>query len=687
MDDRNYEIQELAEAFIRDYYKEGVAQLANQYPKDQKSLNVDWRDLHRFDPDLADDFIQKPEEVLPYLEEAVRLLDIPIDQKMPEAHVRVYNLLDTEEYYPTTFSPTDEASHYRTIVGDVLVTSDVYAKITEAAFECQRCGSLTRIPQSGEDFQEPHECQGCERQSNFQINYEQSEFIDGETISLQTPPEVANGTGSGLQVFVEDDITGTVEMGDRIAVSGVVHLNQKGNQNQRKAEFEPYLDGHHIEIREATSAELEISQEKREEVEALANGECGDPLEIAAKSLHPKVHGHITEKKALILAVVGGATNTPDIRGKFHVLFIGDPSTAKSELVNRVNDIAVRSVPVSSKNTSSAGLTTTATKGEFSDGRWTLSPGAFVKANEGVVTPDELDDMEKDDRKAMLEPMANQQIHVSKAGINATLSTKISVVASANPENGRFDRYTAYDEQFGFDSNLMSRFDLVYTFIDKPDEEHDTDVADHMSKYRDGKIRAANGEDVPDDEAEVIDKPVDDETLRIWLAIANRQPDPVYESESVRKQLRDSFVELRGANGYGEDAEVPVTFRKFPGIERVARAHAKLEQSPVIKQRHANQAKRMVGQSMQEYQTDEDGTLDADMAETGRSQAQKDRKQALIATIQDLSNGDGAKVDKVIDTLSDSYDKEKLENDIESLWGNGEAIEPKTNHIRYIGRA
>ena len=687
MQDRNYEFQELAEAFIRDYHKDDVAQLAQKYPKDQKSIEVDWRELHSFDPDFALDYLDSPDELHPYLEDAVRTLDIPIDQKLPDAHVRVGNLLETEEYYPTTFSPTTHASNYRTIVGDVLVTTDVYAKLKDAAFECQRCGTLTRIPQTGEELQEPHECQGCERQGPFQINYEQSEFVDGETIQLQTPPEVTNGTGSALQVFVEDDITGQVEMGDRIAVSGVVHLNQKGNQRQMKAEFEPYVDGHHIEIREATSADIDVDQETKQKVQDLANGEYGDPLTIAAKSLHPGVHGHLTEKKALILAIVGGATNTPDIRGKFHVLFIGDPATAKSELVGRVDDIAVRSVPISSKQSSTAGITTTATQGEFSDGRWTLSPGAFVKANEGVVPIEELDDMPPEDRSAMLEPMANQQIHVSKAGINATLSTKTAVIAGANPEQGRFDTYQPLDEQFGFESNLISRFDLVYTFVDKPDEEDDRDVADHMSLYRDGKIREANGHDVPESEKEIIDKPVDDDTLRYWLAIANQRPDPVYESHEVREKLRDSFVNLRGANGYGEDAEVPVTFRKFPAVERVARAHAKLEDSDTIKERHAEQAMAMVGKSMQDYQTDEDGKLDADIAETGKSQSQKSRRQEVIATIKDITEDeDGAKVSNVIGELSDTYSKDRLERDIDKLFEEGEAVEPQTGFIRYMGK-
>ena len=676
--------------FLRDYYREGVGILAEHYPQEQRSLAIDYTDIVSFDPDLADDVLTHPEDIRMYFEEALARFDVPVAVDLSGAHVRIHNLPEEQTYYPGGFSPTEEASQYRRIRGDVLVATDTYSKIERAAFECKRCGTLTHIPQTSGDFQDPHECQGCERQGPFEINHEQSEFVDAETIQLQTPPEVATGTGQTLQVFVEDDITDRVEMGDRIAVSGTLHLNQQSKgRNKLTGKFEPYLEGHHIEVEEATTADLDIDSDTRKRVRALANGEEGDPLSVAADSFATDVYGYDTEKKALLLAVIGGATNTPDIRGKFHVLLIGDPSTSKSQLINEVNDIAVRAIAVSGQQSSSAGLVSTATQGEFSDGRWTLSPGAFVKANEGIVTIDELDDMAPEDRKAMLEPMANQQVSVSKAGINATLSTQTAVTAAANPKHSRFEPYEPLDEQFGFDSNLLSRFDLVFTFQDTPDEQNDGEVADHVTQYRDARVREHRGEEIPAEQQARIDQPVDDDVLQVWLALANRQPDPVYESDAVRQTLRDSFVTLRGANGYAEKAEVPVTFRKLPGVERVARAHAKLEFSPVITERHAKAAMNMVGQSMNDYQKTEDGTLDADMAETGSSKSQKERKKDLVDTLQAVhSEHDGeAPREAVVEAMVEAgYEAAHVENDIQSLLDNGRACQPSgAGSLKYIG--
>ncbi|QLH78695.1 minichromosome maintenance protein MCM [Halosimplex rubrum] len=691
--DHAAETTELVDLFLelyRDYYREEIGTLAQHYPQEQTALNIDHDDLYRFDPDFRDDYLANPEEMREYAEEALRLYDLPVDVNLGQAHARVHNLPDDKTHFPGEFSPTAEAGEYRTIRGDVLVSTDTYSKIERAAFECKRCGTLTHIPQTDGDFQEPHECQGCERQGPFRVNFDQSEFVDGETIQLQTPPEVATGTGRTLQVFVEGDLTDRVEMGDRIAVSGVLHLNQQTEgRNKGTGKFEPYLEGHHIEIEEATQADLDIDADTKARVDELANGAEGDPLTVAAESFATEVYGYLTEKKALILALIGGATNTPDIRGKFHVLLIGDPSTSKSILINRANDVAVRAIAVSGQQSSSAGLVSTATQGEFSDGRWTLSPGAFVKANEGVVTIDELDDMAPEDRKAMLEPMANQQVNVSKAGINATLSTQTAVMAAANPKYSRFDPYEPLDEQFGFDSNLLSRFDLVFTFKDRPDQDNDEAVGDHVTQYRDAKVREHRGEEIPEAQQEAIAQPVDDDTLQVWLALANRQPDPVYESDAVREKLRDSFVTLRGANGYAEDAEVPVTFRKLPGVERVARAHAKLEFSPVITDRHAEQAMELVGQSLQDYQKTEDGTLDADISESGESKTQRDRKKQLVDVLQakQADHGGEAPREAVVEAMTeDGHEAARVEQDIQALLDNGRAIEPSgPGSLKYIG--
>jgi len=642
------ELVDSFEQFFKQYHDQRDAEdgntdildLAQRYPNEQKSLEVDWSDLFRFDPDLADDVLAEPEQLLRYAEEALRLYDLPIDVELGNAHLRVGGLSEDETFYPGEFSPTDHNGHYRSITGEVSKATDVYSKLEDAAFECELCGTLTRVPQSTGEFQEPHECSGCERQGPFRVNFPQSDFIDAQQLRIQTPPEIASGSGQTLDVFVEDDLADTVTIGDRVTISGIVCLEQKENGQKKTSQFEPYLDGRHIAVDETDHTDIDITDDERKKIREYANHKHGDPIELSAESLAPKIHGHELIKKMSILAMVGGSLieypNGDTDRGEFHMLLLGDPGTGKSKIIDRIEDVGWRGVGVSGKGAKQAGITAAAVQDDFGDGNWTLDAGAFVKANEGIVCIDELDDMPEDVRAAMLEPMSKQTIHINKAGINTRLQTRTAVVAAGNPKYGRFDPYEPVAQQFDLGSTLLSRFDLIYTLTDRPDEERDDDIATHILDTRDAAKRLANGEEVSDELEQKASPPVDSELLRKWIALAKQQPAPPFETEEVKQNLKDSFNTLRSVHGYDEDSPVPVTFRKLEGIVRIAEAAAKFEFSDTIKQRHARIATNAVGESMKDFGKNEDGDFDADVQETGESKSQKDRKKVLAETIKEL---------------------------------------------------
>lgn len=682
--------------FFRNWYQDEIGQLASEYPKDNRSLRIDYSDLYSFDPDVADDYRKHPEQIREYVEEALRQNELPVDVSLGRAHVRVYNLPAPWTYYPDEFSPTDHHGALRAIKGEISKATEIYSRMREAAFECQRCGTVSRIPQVDGDFQEPHECQGCERQGPFRINYEQSEFVDAQKLRIKTPPERTQGDGKDIDGFVEDDLCGKATVGDRVTAVGQIQLEQSSSGREKDNKFTPYMDIHSLQIDRTDAEDVDISPEEREEIEALANGEHGNPLEVAAESFAPKIYGYETAKKALILALVGGARKNYDSggfdRGEFHVLLIGDPSTAKSKLINRAEQVGWRAVGVSGKGATKAGVTATATQDDFAGSEWTLESGAFVKANKGVVAIEELDDMPSDVRAALLEPMSNQKISVNKAGINATLETRTAVVADANPEKGRFDPYEPVASQFTFEATLLSRFDLFYTFRDEPEEEHDAAVADHILTSVDAAKRAERDMDPTEtagDEPAVVNIDVPSELLRSWIALAKRQPKPIFADKSVKDEIESQFTTLRGMYDYDPDDPVPVTFRKLEGIIRIAEAAAKFEFSDTIEERHVSIATDLVGQSMRDVGRDEDGEYDADTIETGQSKSQRDRKKSLLNLLEEMQQErDSGRVETetfVEKAVEDLQIKEsQVEHEISEFKNEGEIIEPATGKIRYI---
>ncbi|WP_137288075.1 minichromosome maintenance protein MCM [Natronorubrum halophilum] len=693
----NSELVDSFEQFFRNYYDNEIKQLAQQYPNEQRSLHIDWQDLYRYDPDLADDFLNQPEQLQRYAEEALRLYDLPIDVSLGQAHVRIRNLPETESPEIREIRARNMNSLVQ-VHGIVRKATDVRPKIEEAAFECQLCGTLTRIPQSSGDFQEPHECQGCERQGPFKVNFDQSEFVDSQKLRMQESPEGLRGgeTPQSLDVHIEDDITGEVTPGDHVSATGVLRLEQQGNDQEKSPVFDFYMEGMSVDIDEEQFEDMDITDEDKKAIYEISNHD--DVYEQMVASIAPSIYGYEQEKLAMILQLFSGVTKQlPDgsrIRGDLHMLLIGDPGTGKSQMIGYIKNIAPRAVYTSGKGSSSAGLTAAAVRDDFGDGQqWTLEAGALVLADRGIAAVDELDKMRSEDRSAMHEALEQQQISVSKAGINATLKSRCSLLGAANPKYGRFDHYEPISEQIDLEPALISRFDLIFTVTDEPDEEKDRNLAEHIinTNYA-GELTTQREEmtsmDVSGDEieemTEKVDPEIDAELLRKYIAFSKQNCHPRM-TEEARNSIRDFYVDLR-SKGTDEDAPIPVTARKLEALVRLSEASARVRLSDTVEQSDANRVIEIVRSCLQDIGVDpETGEFDADIVEAGTSKSQRDRIKNIKQLISDIEEeyDDGAPVDIVLDRATEiGMDQSKAEHEIEKLKQKGEVYEPSTDNLR-----
>jgi len=691
----NTELTDRFEEFYRDYYRNEIGELAQKYPSEQKSLFVDWQDLYRFDPDLAEDVRNQPEQLQEYAEEALRLYDLPVDVKLGQAHVRVTNLPETTGIRDIR---ADHRGQLISVQGIVRKATEVRPKVTTAAFECQRCGTLTRIPQATGDFQEPHECQGCERQGPFRINFDQSEFIDAQKIRVQESPEGLRGgeTPQSIDINIEDDITGHVTAGDHVRVSGILKLDQRESGNEKTPMFDTYMDGMTVKIEDEQFEDMDITDADKKEIVELSNEP--DIYEQMVGAIAPSIYGYEQEKLSMILQLFSGVSkDLPDgsrIRGDLHMLLIGDPGTGKSQMLSYIQNIAPRSVYTSGKGSSAAGLTAAAVRDDFGDGQqWTLEAGALVLADKGIAAVDELDKMAADDRSAMHEALEQQSISVSKAGINATLKSRCSLLGAANPKYGRFDQYEPIGEQIDLEPALISRFDLIFTVTDKPNEEEDRKLAQHIltTNYA-GELHTHRQENAtPDFSAEEVetvteevDPTIDPELLRKYIAYAKRNCFPTM-TEEAKDEIESFYVDLR-SKGQDEDAAVPVTARKIEALIRLAEASARIRLSDTVEERDAQRVIEIVRSSLEDIGVDpETGELDADVIETGTSKSQRDRIQNLKGIIADIQDeyDDGAPVEVVIERAEEvGIDESKAEHEIEKLKQQGEIYEPTNGNLR-----
>ncbi|WP_440772062.1 minichromosome maintenance protein MCM [Natronorubrum sp. DTA28] len=693
----NTELVDAFEQFFRNYYDNEIKQLAQRYPNEQRSLHIDWQDLYRYDPDLADDYLNQPEQLQRYAEEALRLYDLPIDVSLGQAHVRIRGLPETEAPEIREIRARDMNSLVQ-VHGIVRKATDVRPKIEEAAFECQLCGTLTRIPQSSGDFQEPHECQGCERQGPFKVNFDQSEFVDSQKLRMQESPEGLRGgeTPQSLDVHIEDDITGEVTPGDHVSATGVLRLEQQGDQQEKSPVFDFYMEGMSVDIDEEQFEDMDITDEDKKAIYEISNQD--DVYEQMVASIAPSIYGYEQEKLAMILQLFSGVTKQlPDgsrIRGDLHMLLIGDPGTGKSQMIGYIKNIAPRAVYTSGKGSSSAGLTAAAVRDDFGDGQqWTLEAGALVLADRGIAAVDELDKMRSEDRSAMHEALEQQKISVSKAGINATLKSRCSLLGAANPKYGRFDHYEPISEQIDLEPALISRFDLIFTVTDEPDEEKDRNLAEHIinTNYA-GELttqqKQMNTMDVSSEEieemTEKVDPEIDADLLRKYIAYSKQNCHPRM-TEVARNAIRDFYVDLR-SKGTDDDAPIPVTARKLEALVRLSEASARVRLSDTVEESDANRVIEIVRSCLQDIGVDpETGEFDADIVEAGTSKSQRDRIKNLKQLISDIEEeyDDGAPVDIVMERAEEiGMDQSKAEHEIEKLKQKGEVYEPSMDNLR-----
>ncbi|PSQ57224.1 MAG: hypothetical protein BRD23_08865 [Halobacteriales archaeon SW_9_67_25] len=287
----------------------------------------------------------------------------------------------------------------------------------------------------------------------------------------------------------------------------------------------------------------------------------------------------------------------------------------------------------------------------------------------------------------------HNSISISKAGINATLKSRCSLLGAANPKYGRFDQYEPIGEQIDLEPALVSRFDLIFTVTDKPDEEEDANLAEHIlttnyagelhthrtetstSNYTEEEVETVTGEVAPT---------IEPELLRKYVAYAKRNCFPTM-TEAARAEIRDFYVDLR-SRGADEDAPVPVTARKLEALVRLAEASARVRLSDDIEVADAERAVRIARHCLEDIGMDpETGEYDADMIETGTSKSQRDRIKDLLSLIADIEDeyDEGAPVDVVIERAEEGgMEPSTAEHEIEQLKQKGEVYEPRTDHLR-----
>lgn len=593
----------------------------------------------------------------------------------------------------------------RFVVVDGLVrkATEVRPRIVDASFECLRCHGVVKEAQEGTTFREPLECYedqgGCGRSAastKFKLLGEAASYLDTQKIEIQEPPEILRGgeEPQRLEAYMEDDIVGLITPGERVVLGGVLRSAQRGRPGSRSTIFDIFLDVNSAEKERVEFEEIEITPADIAAIREEAAKE--GVLDRVVESIAPTIFGMDREKEALALQLFGGVPKVlPDgtrIRGDSHLLLIGDPGLAKSQLLAYMAQIAPRAIMVIGKGTSAAGLLAAAVKDEFGEGRWTLEAGALVLADRGLAVIDEIEKMNPQDRGSIHQAMEEQLIHIAKAGITATLPARCAVLAAANPQFGRFSREKYIFEQINLDPALLSRFDAIFPILDTPDPQKDRQMAEHiLHGHRLGeemRSREELGEAVAKGElAQPYTPYFSPEFLRKYVAFAKRIY-PVMTPDAMDR-IRDHYLDIRREAG---KSSVPITPRQLEAFVRLSEASARARLSPLAEVQDADRAVGIVEYWLRRVASvgGEGGPLDIDIVATGVPSTQRDQMIALREVIAQLGGtemGEGANHEDILSLAEQrGVPRDRAEAWLRKWRSEGELYVPTEGRYKLVTR-
>lgn len=529
------------------------------------------------------------------------------------------------------------------IEGSIATAGPLLEHSLSRTYECQRCGYVTELEQPilPTSKREPDGCPKCEKKTTWDVDHDQ--LIDHRKARLA--PRVGEGTGNmdAHPLLLVGPLARGLTPGEEVTVHGYTILVEEGDGFRLLVVA---TDVEHRTARDREKADGDDLERWRRVVD-----EHGDELaRRVAETITPHHFGDQAARESMALSLF--SRKGPDRHGDrdaLHVLLVGDPSTGKSRLLRSVAERMPKAMHVNAKQATRAGLTATVAKDKEMGGH-RLEPGAFVLSSGGACMIDELDKAPEGELTALHEAMAQLTVSISMAGNTATLPAHASVVAAANPTNLRWDRNEPVADQIDLPATILSRFDAIHLFADRPDEERDREIA---SKILEDEHEADHG--IP---PELV--------ARVAWTLA-RDHD-VHLPGEVREYLEDAFVEIRQSHDGGR---IPMGQRQLASMKRFCEAHARMhlrEEATVL---DAEWAASHVEAWVRMIARDALGQRDIDMIEAPKAKSQRERVRLVLDTLREHGPLTQAELENRLD-----LDRVTVEKTVETLQKDGSIYRP-----------
>ncbi len=659
--------------FKREKYRQRISQLAIT---GKSSVTIDFDELFGFDQALAELLLNKPEEYLQHAGKAayeqLRIEEAEYAEKIEKVLIRVVKLLGKEQLRRLG---SKQMGKLILVEGIVVRATPVRPMVLQAAFKCKRCGTVNKVEQTGQFLKAPAICAGpdCGRDGPFEFAQEESTFIDSQDLRLQEKPEdlPPGQLPRTLAVkLIGDEIVDVARPGDHVSIVGIVRAFAPSLMGMGKLRtFILQLEANSIELLGKEPETSPPSPEEEEKILALSRDP--DVHRKIRNSIAPSIFGNEHLKEAVMYLLFGGVSRSlPDmtVRGEMNALIIGDPGTAKSQMLQYVSRIAPRGLYTSGRGTTAAGLTAAVVREK--GGSMSLEAGALVLADKGIACIDEMDKMRPEDRVAIHEAMEQHTVSVAKGGIVATLNARTAVLAAANPSLGRYEPNRTVAENISLPVTILSRFDLIFVLRDVPNKESDSRMSEHILQiHRLGMSP--------------VEAQIDTELLRKYISYA-KGVHPALSNEAL-KRLKEFYLAMRNASE-SEGSPVAITARQLESLVRVAEARARVALRKEVTAEDAEAAIAIMKKSLEEVGIDLSSfKVDIDIIMTGKPKSIRDKLHVILSVLMDMEKQTGiVERDALVSELETKHKVPKAETErmISQLLREGTIYEPREGCLK-----
>ena len=684
------------------------------------TLSIPFHELQAFDPDFAEDVLQFPRQILNTGKDTLREICRERGEDL-DVILRVGELPRDSRRAIREIGSSD-IEKLRSSDVQVIKISEIKPRMHIAAFQCEACGVTQEIIQNNErELIEPIRCLptdqgGCGENggrggaTRFNLVFNVSRLINNQWIEIQELPEsVESGAQPGrAKVLLEGDLVNKHLPGQRIVANMIPVVYSEVIKNKKTPMFDIIYHLISSEHESVPFTEIKITDEEQEEILAISQRE--DLLRLMQNSIAPSIFSTGVMnfvKRSLALQLFGGVSRKNSdgtrTRGDIHILIMGDPGVAKSQLLTYVSELSPRGKFASGGGVSGAGLTAAAVRDTFADGRFSLEAGVLPLSDRGLAAIDEFDKISDDDRKVMHPAMEQQRIDISKGGITASLPSRCAIIAAANPKDGRFSNRAANTsvirsfKETGLEAPLASRFDIIWMMRDEVKAENDEMIAKHILRSRTRGVPEALIDEfvamdpVEEDKEQIIKEGVDgtehlsQSFLRKYIAFAKRNYHPNIDKD-VMALILEYYVQERQSYGRedtdegGESNVVPITARALEALIRLTEAHARM-----FLREDATAEDAKVALAVFKHWREESGIED-ESEFSGTSVKQRNISVIVKNLIRDIctENGNVATISAIYNrALAKKIDESTVDRIIQQMRTSGILFQPKNDEYSF----